>query len=61
MTDASDTYLKRYSEIGVLLENLQRNLKKHAVDFKSDPGNWGFIGDLGHIKEVLTSLGDFVK
>jgi hypothetical protein len=61
MSTAKETYLTRYAEIVIFLENLQRNLKKHSEDFNNEAGNWGYVGDLGHIQEVLTSLGDFVK
>jgi hypothetical protein len=61
MSTADETYQSKYSEIEILLENLQKNLKKHNEVFKTDLGNWGYVGDLGHIQEVLSSLGDFVK
>jgi hypothetical protein len=61
MSTAKDIYQTRYAEIEKLVENLNKNLKKHSEDFKAEPENWGFSGDLGHIQEVLNSLGDFVK
>jgi hypothetical protein len=61
MSSAKEPYQTRFTEIETLLENLQKNLKIHAEEFEADPGNWGFIGDLGHIQEMLNSLGDFVK
>jgi len=61
MSTTKDAYQTRYSEIETLLEKLHIHLKKHSEDFNNDPGNWGFVGDLGHIQEVLSSLGDFVK
>lgn len=49
-------YEKREQEIKILLIKLKSKLKKHKIDFLKHPKNWGYVGDLGHIAEVLREI-----
>ena len=59
------TIIERYSyhseEIEKNLKQLKKKLKKHQSDFKKEPKNWGYVGDLAYINERLTELNGFIK
>ena len=55
-SSAKDEYKKREQEINALLVKLKAKLKKHKADFSKHPKNWGHVGDLGHIAEVLNEI-----
>ena len=54
---AAEAYDRQSKVITKKLADLDKWLKKHAVDFKKEGSkNWGYPGDLGHLVEVLTSF-----
>lgn len=56
-----DKYKERFDSISKKISDLQKKLKKHKDEFTRDNLNWGFVGDLGHVDEVLGELSDFMK
>lgn len=55
-TSPTEEYEKREQEIKALLIKLKAKLRKHKTDFLKHPSNWGYVGDLGHIAEVLKEI-----
>jgi len=53
-------YNNRYKEIVSYIASLNKFLKTHAKKFTQEPSNWGFVGDLGHVKELLKEITDFL-
>jgi len=58
---AAQAYKRRSQEIAKFLTTLDKQLKKHAQDFKKNETNWGYVGDLGHIAEELKDLAEGLK
>lgn len=54
--DALKAYRKKQEEIGKLMDNIQRKLRRHAE--KSI--HWGHVGDLGHVEELLRESNEFL-
>lgn len=44
---ANDTYQARQQEAHQLLDQIRDALDAHSQRQQKDPGNWGFVGDLG--------------
>lgn len=61
MASVKQTYKNRQTEIKYQIKQLQTALIKHAEQFKKNDTNWGFAGDLGRVKEVLSELDGFMK
>jgi len=61
MATVKETYKSRQTEIKYQIKQLQTAMIKHAEQFKKNDTNWGFVGDLGHVKEVLSELDGFLK
>ena len=57
---ARETYETRQREIAAMLEFLKCELEGHAQKAAQDPRNWGFPGDLAHIRENLKETLVFV-
>jgi hypothetical protein len=59
---AAACYTERHAECQSLLKRIAQQLSRHQKEQASEPADWGFPGDLGHITEelayVLASLGD---
>lgn len=53
MATAKETYKQRQAEIKQQLKSIEAALKKHAEAFKTNDKNWGYVGDLSHIKSNL--------
>lgn len=53
---AAEAYAERGNDIGALLDLISQELKVHAEDAAKTPKNWGFAGDLGHIRESLKEI-----
>ena len=60
-TNARDTYQARRGDIARLIDVLQMELDKHATAAKSDPKNWGKVGDLGKVRSDLIDLVGFMS
>ena len=59
---ANDAYQARRNEIAALLDTLGQELDVHARLMCEEGGkNWGRVGDLGHVKELLIETLAFVS
>ena len=60
---AAETYTRRAQDIAAMLGWLTGELEVHADRSKAKPENWGFAGELGHVrqktKEILAFLSGF--
>lgn len=61
MANAKETYKTRQKEVKSLIGQLQTTLKRHNLKFKKNETNWGYPGDLGHVKAELKELVGFLK
>ena len=52
--DANRAYQAKKVAIHSLLVRLTEKLNAHAARQKTDPKNWGYVGDLGRIEELVT-------
>lgn len=57
---AAGTYTKRADDIARLIDAMQMHLEEHADNAKADPKNWGWAGDLGHVRAELIKLVAFL-
>lgn len=59
---AAARYAELHTESGDLLKRIAARLAKHQQKQATEPADWGYVGDLGHVNEqlayVLASLGD---
>lgn len=58
LSKTQKSYIMQSNLIKVELTKLQTKLKAHKALFEKDNLNWGFIGDLSHIKNKLIELND---
>ena len=58
-TDLERKYSETANEIEMLLNTIKTKLKKHSAKFKQNSTNWGYLGDLAHIREELNNIDDF--
>ena len=61
MTESQIRYNENREEVEKLLLILEEKLKKHHSDFQENPKNWGYVGDLGYVKEILKEVTTFIK
>jgi len=52
-TTAAETYRARRSDVDKLLDMLREEVAHHAEYAATEPRDWGFAGDLGHVRDVL--------
>ena len=57
-SSAQETYEQRYAEVCELMLSIARKLETDHESMKQK--TWGEVGNLGHAKEVLQDLGDFL-
>ncbi len=56
-----EAYMDNYDSIMRLLSEIEIKVKKHKRKFdKTDQRNFGFAGDLGHVKEELEDVYNFI-
>lgn len=53
---AAESYNQKVISIRRLRVQLEIHLAKHANEQEQDPGNWGYVGDLGRIEQKLNEL-----
>ena len=59
---ANDAYRERRTEIAALLDALGQELDGHAQRMEEEGArNWGRVGDLGRVKELLIETLAFVS
>ena len=55
-----ETYSKRHANIKYALKVLKSKIKHHRSDFKKNPNNWGYVGDLSFIEKNLKEITEFL-
>ena len=59
---ATETYRLRAELAQNLMARIARRLEEHSAQSATEPRDWGYVGDIGHINEelaqVLAALGD---
>lgn len=59
MSDAKTNYNQETNEIESLLTAIREQLERHQELFESGGNeNWGYVGDLGRIRETLQEAYD---
>ena len=53
---AAERYADQQADIGALLDLVGEEMRVHAERAAKDPGNWGYAGDAGHIRESLKGV-----
>jgi len=61
MATVKATYQKHQEEIKSKIKALELALKRHSKQFSENETNWGYVGDLGRVKEVISELDNFSK
>jgi hypothetical protein len=54
-------YEANFKEVENGIKTLQAKLKKHQKDFKANPNNYGFVGDMSYINQQLKEINSFLK
>jgi hypothetical protein len=57
--DADADFKAKMKVVRGQVKKLEDALDKEATKQAKDPKNWGYVGDLGHVDEVLTDLLSF--
>jgi hypothetical protein len=52
-TTAAEAYKARRSDVERLLDMLREEVAHHAEYAAKEPRDWGFVGDLGHVRDLL--------
>jgi hypothetical protein len=53
---AAERYADHQKDIGMLLDLVAEELRVHAETAAKKPQDWGYVGDLGHIRESLQEI-----
>jgi hypothetical protein len=56
-----EKYLKNQEEIQLKLERLKLAINEHSKKFNKNNTDWGYLGDLGRINDILAELDGFVE
>lgn len=59
--DANGEYRSAIRDCRMILRSLDQALKKHEARQKNDEENWGYVGDLAHIKGEMLELVRFIE
>ncbi len=57
-SSAQEAYEQRYAEVCELMLSIGRKLEADHESTRTK--DWGDVGNLGHVREVLQDLGDFL-
>jgi len=50
---ARELYDERRQDIARVMDWIELELDKHKTNAKANPADWGYPGDLGHVREKL--------
>ena len=53
---AAERYADLQADIGALLDLIAEEARVHAERAAKEPRNWGYVGDVGHIRESLKGV-----
>ena len=54
-------YNRKMKEIKSLLQHIETGLNAHSAEENEDMRNYGYVGDLGHVKSELQNISDFIN
>lgn len=54
--DANESYQKAKKVAFKKMAALSKQLHKHDFLQRNDPGNWGFVGDINRMNELLDEI-----
>ncbi len=54
-------YTEQQSQLKNELALLSKKIKMHEKKFKTNPTNWGFVGDLGFVLEKIKEVNQFLQ
>ena len=60
MTTAQAKYQAHQAAIRALIQQLEGSLEQHQTKAQANRGNWGYVGDIGHIERGLNELVGFM-
>jgi hypothetical protein len=58
---AAQAYDENWMAIWSNLNSLRRGLDAHHAEALADPKNWGRVGDLAHVNELLAEAARFIN
>ena len=57
---AAQAYEENARAIEALMHTLKNELFRHKHQAAAEPTNWGYVGDLGHARELLQQAVNFM-
>ena len=61
MYESLGSYHEKAIEVNRLMIEINSGLRNHKKKFMSDSMNYGYVGDLGHIQEMLEDVASFLN
>ena len=58
---AAQAYDETSAAITAALNHLANGLAKHKKEAHADPKNWGYVGDLNHVNDLLQRAARFIN
>jgi hypothetical protein len=58
---AHELYDERREDIARVLDWIELELDKHQANAQANPADWGYPGDLGHVREKLVQTLAFLS
>jgi len=58
---AAETYTNRAQDIAAMLGWLTDEIEVHAERANAEPENWGFAGELGHVRQKVKEILAFLS
>ena len=58
---ADEAYSRISADIKAQIETLTVRLEMHRGSHKDRPADWGYVGDLGHVRELLGEVNAFLS
>jgi len=60
-TELERKYSETANKIDMLMNSIRDKLKRHHEMFEANNKNSGYLGNLGHVKQELNNIEDFLK
>lgn len=57
---AAEAYEQNARAINALMDTLKHELFRHKHQAAAEPKSWGYVGDLGHVRELLEQAANFM-
>jgi hypothetical protein len=59
--DAPRAYQGQLQTVNRQLQSIAKRVKAHAQEQKDTPMNWGWVGDMAHVAEMLEDVDRFLR